>query len=185
MPLFRRAPPPEALSAAMAGVKMGDRLLFAGGDDLRLVLELASRSGLSGRVVLLAPSADVAKSRASRAEQEGALVEPAHAPLTMLPFDSASFDVAVAEETLMALGAADRRGALSELLRVVRPGGRLLWIEKQPRGGLFRLASAERTAIDSPALEQMLRDAGFRGVRTFAAVQGRTYVEGTKAAAGN
>jgi len=32
MPLFRRAPPPEALSAAMAGVKMGDRLLVAGGD---------------------------------------------------------------------------------------------------------------------------------------------------------
>lgn len=181
MPLFRRAQPPEALSAAMAGVKMGDRLLVAGGDDIRLAVELARRAGLSGRVVLLAGNAGAAKTLASRIEQAGALVEPSHAPLTMLPFDSESFDVAVAEERLLALGDSERRGAVAELFRVVRPGGRMLWIEQEPRGGLFRLASGAHGAIDSAALEQMLRDIGFRGVRTLAHAQGKLFVEGTKA----
>lgn len=170
------------IGAAMAGVNMGDRLLFAGGDDIRLLVELAGRAGLSGRVVLIAETADAAASRAARAEQAGALVEPSHAPLTMLPFDSASFDVAVAEERLLALGDADRRGAVKELFRVVRPGGRMLWIEKAPRGGLFRLAGGGRTAVDARVLEQMLGSAGFRGVRTLAAAEGRIYVEGTRAA---
>src|SRR5688572_17723071 len=131
MALFRRGQPPEALSAAMAGVKIGDRVLFNGTADLRLVIELATRAGLSGRVVLLAENRETAQQRAAMVEQEGGLVEPEHAPLTMLPFDPGTFDVAVAEETLAALREFDRRIALVELLRVLRPGGRLLWIERQ------------------------------------------------------
>ena len=182
MPLFRRGQPPEALSSAMAGVKLGDRVLLAGTDDVRLAAELATRAGLSGRAVLLARDSATAQARATRIEQAGALVEGEHAPLTMLPLDSGSFDVVVAEETLLALAEGDRAAALAELLRVLRPGGRLLWIERQPRGGLFRLVPDLRSVPDAAARERMLRDAGFRGVRTLASAEGRTYVEGIKAA---
>lgn len=171
----------ETLSAAMAGVKLGDTVLFAGTDDVRLATELATRAGLTGRVVALARDAAAAQARAERIEAGGGLVEPAHAPLNMLPYDSGSFDVAVAEQTLLALPEGDRRGALAEIFRVLRPGGRLLWIERQPRGGLFGLAPDSRGVPDAAARQQMLLVAGFRGVRTLAAAEGKIYLEGIKA----
>ncbi len=152
-------------------------MAFAGTDDIRLVTELATRAGLSGRVVLLAPDAASAAARAARVEHAGGLAEPVDAPLTSLPFENGAFDVAVAEETLHALGADDRTAAIAELFRVLRPGGRLLWIERHARGGWFANA-----APDTSAWEQMLSGTGFRGVRTLAAAEGRSYVEGIKSA---
>src|SRR5688572_14335823 len=149
MGLFRFGQRPEVLSAAMAGVKLGDRVLFAGTDDVTLVTELATRAGLTGRVVSLAADGGTAEARVRRIETGGALAEAVHAPLDMLPFDAGSFDVAVAEETLVALQDITRRGALAELFRVLRPGGRLLWIERQPRAGLFRLAPDSRGLPDT------------------------------------
>ena len=181
MGLFRYGQRPEVLSAAMAGVRLGDRVLFAGPDDVTLVTELATRAGLSGRVVVLASDGAAAEARVRQIEKGGALAEAAHAPLDMLPFDSASFDVAVAEDTLVALPDAGRRGAIAELFRVLRPGGRLLWIERQPRAGLFRLAPDSRGLPDASAREGALTAAGFRGVRTLAKAEGRTYIEGIKA----
>jgi ubiquinone/menaquinone biosynthesis C-methylase UbiE len=164
----------------MAGVKLGDRVLFAGTDDVTLATAVAVRAGLSGRVVVLAPDARVAAARAARIEAAGAFVEAAHTPLPQLAFDQESFDVVVLEETLAALGDSDRRAALGTLFGLLRPGGRLLWIERAPHAGLFGRARA-RGAPDPAAFERMLTDAGFRGVRTLAAAEGRTYVEGIKA----
>ena len=181
MGLFRFGRRPEVLSAAMAGVKLGDRVLFAGTGDVTLVTELAARAGLSGRTVSLAGDGATAEQRVRLIEKGGALAEAAHAPLDMLPFDSGSFDVAVAEETLLTLPDLTRRGAMAELFRVLRPGGRLLWIERQPRAGLFRLAPDSRDVPDAASRERALSEAGFRGVRTLAAAEGRSYVEGIKA----
>ena len=162
----------------MTGVKLGDRVVFAGTGDVKLVTELATRAGLSGRVMLLAADAAAAAERAARVERAGSLAEPVGAPLTALPLENGSFDVAVAEETLQALDAGGRAAAIAELFRVLRPGGRLLWIERLARSGLFAKAAA-----DTAAWEQMLSRAGFRGVRTLAAAGGRVFVEGIKAAA--
>jgi ubiquinone/menaquinone biosynthesis C-methylase UbiE len=170
------------IAPAITGVKMGDRVLFAGTDDIRLVTELATRAGLTGRVVALADTPEAARDRTQRIEAAGGLVEGTYAPLTMLPFDAESFDVAVAEEILLQLDAGRQRSAIAELLRVVRPGGRLLWIERQPRAGLFRLAPDSRELPDAAARERVLSETGFRGVRTLASAEGRTYVEGIKSA---
>jgi ubiquinone/menaquinone biosynthesis C-methylase UbiE len=50
-----------------------------------------------------------------------------HAPAEELPFEDDSFDVAVS--TLVLCTVKDQQRALSELLRVLAPGGRLLFIE--------------------------------------------------------
>ena len=168
------------IAGAIAGVKPGDRVLVAGTGDVKLAAEIATRSGLNGRVVALAPTRDEAAARVAKIEAEGGLAEPLGAPLNMLPLDSATFDVAVAEETLMALADVDRRGAIAELFRILRPGGRLLWIERQPRGGMFKAAPDSRGLAPASDRARTLSDAGFRGVRTLAEAEGREYVEGIK-----
>lgn len=184
MPLFRRGQPPEALAAAMAGVKLGDRVLFAGTRDIRLAAEVATRAGLSGRVVLMAPDAGEARARGADVEAAGGLVEPQEGTLADVAATPGSFDAVIAEDTLDALDTAERARALDVSHRVLRPGGRLLWIERQPSAGLFGLAgrASGADAGVNPARERALTDAGFRGVRTLAAAGGRVFVEGIKSA---
>jgi ubiquinone/menaquinone biosynthesis C-methylase UbiE len=64
------------------------------------------------------------KRRVDKEAPETAVVK---APAEELPFDDDSFDVAVS--TLVLCGVDDQSRALSELRRVVRPGGRLIFIE--------------------------------------------------------
>ena len=63
--------------------------------------------------------------RAVRAEAPFATV--LRAPAEDLPFDDSSFDVAVS--TLVLCGVEDKPRALRELRRVLKPGGRLLFLE--------------------------------------------------------
>src|SRR6266480_4871 len=65
--------------------------------------------------------------RAHGAGQHGPSARVLRAPAEDLPFDDDSFDVAVS--TLVLCGVDDQPRALRELRRVLRPGGRLLFIE--------------------------------------------------------
>ena len=94
MALFRRGQPPEALSAAMAGVKMGDRVLLVGAGDTRLSAEVATRAGLSGRVAVIARDAAAARERAAAIEAAGGLAEALDGSPTAIDADPESFDAA-------------------------------------------------------------------------------------------
>ena len=67
------------------------------------------------------------KVREHSAGQHGAPARVLRAPAEDLPFDDHTFDVAVS--TLVLCGVDDQPRALRELHRVLRPGGRLLFIE--------------------------------------------------------
>ena len=67
------------------------------------------------------------KVREHSAGQPGPSARVLRAPAEDLPFDDHSFDVAVS--TLVLCGVDDQPRALRELRRVLRPGGRLLFIE--------------------------------------------------------
>lgn len=163
----------------MAGVKLGDRVLYAGTDDVSLAALLATQAGLSGRVVLVAPDRARADARAAAVEQAGALVE-AHVAAVDGPHEPGAFDVAVADSTLAALDAGTRQRALGALFAALRAGGRLVWIEPQPKSGLFGFGAS--APAQETAREQELAAAGFRGVRTLAAAGGRVFVEGIRSA---
>ena len=62
-----------------------------------------------------------------RARDEAPNATVLRAPAEDLPFEDASFDTAVS--TLVLCGVDDQPRALRELRRVLRPGGRLLFIE--------------------------------------------------------
>ena len=62
-----------------------------------------------------------------RVREQGRAIKVLRAPAEDLPFDDGTFDVAVS--TLVLCGVDDQPRALRELRRVLRPGGRLLFIE--------------------------------------------------------
>lgn len=78
-------------------------------------------------LVLVEPDPHMTKrlrERLSRSRRAGEIVE---APAERLPFESASFDTAVS--TLVLCTVPDPAAAIAELARVLKPGGRLLFIE--------------------------------------------------------
>jgi ubiquinone/menaquinone biosynthesis C-methylase UbiE len=99
------------------------------------VLEVGAGTGTNlghyGRatesVTLTEPEAPMLKRLRKRAGQAMPQAVVIEAPAEHLPFDDDSFDTVVC--TLVLCTTADPSAALSEISRVLRPGGRLLFIE--------------------------------------------------------
>src|SRR5262245_60431779 len=121
---FRKSEPRDALAVTMIGVKLGDRFLSVGVRDTALVAAIAAKAGLTGRACAMDADAARAETAAAAIEAEGALVEAAHAPWDALPYDAASFDVAMARDVWSTLTAHDQQGCAADVLRVLRGGGR-------------------------------------------------------------
>jgi ubiquinone/menaquinone biosynthesis C-methylase UbiE len=73
------------------------------------------------------PEEPMARRLERRAQENGRRVEVVRAPAEALPFEDASFDVAVS--TLVLCTVDDQARALAEVRRVLRPGGSLLFME--------------------------------------------------------
>jgi len=78
-------------------------------------------------LVLAEPGPHMARQLRGKLADSGRTAEVVTAPAEDLPFESDSFDTAVA--TLVLCTVPDPAGALAELARVLKPGGRLLFIE--------------------------------------------------------
>lgn len=78
-------------------------------------------------LVLAEPDAHMRKKLEAQVVSRGADVELASASAMALPFPDASFDTVVS--TLVLCTVADETRALAELHRVLRPGGKLLFLE--------------------------------------------------------
>src|SRR5688572_4976585 len=119
----RRHDQPFDPVVAMLGVKGGDRVLFCGSGRPDVAGAVGAVTGLNGQTTVV-DRQDGAKARvAAGAAAAGALVDFTDAPLTMLPFDSGQWELAVIPYGLTTLG--DSAAAvLSEAAPVVRWGGR-------------------------------------------------------------
>lgn len=170
----------------MAGVKLGDRFLAVGLSDPQLTAALAMKAGLTGRACGIDADAARVESAASAIERDGALIEAARAPWGMLPFDEGAFDVVVIRDVLRMLPVQARMLAANEVLRVLRPGGRVVAIEPAPRGGVIgALLNRQQSDPDyapSGGAVAALTGAGFAAVRQLAEHQGEIFVEGIKKA---
>jgi ubiquinone/menaquinone biosynthesis C-methylase UbiE len=177
---------PNALVIGMTGVKMGDRVVQVGCAHAGRLGAVAVKVGLSGRAVAIVPDESSAARARKGAADAGALVEIEVAPPTGLPIESDGFDLAVVDDTAGLLGAMrpeDRVESIRELLRVLRPGGRVMIIGAAPRGGLGALLSRAQTgppfAVSGDAGRALQAD-GFKSVRTLAEREGLVFVEGVK-----
>lgn len=174
----------EPLAVAMAGIKLGDRLLMLGCADPSDIGPLAVRTGLTGRACAVDEDASRTRRAADVSQKDGALVETLTAPWTMLPLDSGVFDVVIIHGVLSALTPERRAGCVKEAQRVLRPGGRCLVIDDAPRG-LSALLNSRGNApgrhyVAAGGAVRALEAEGFRAVRTLAEREGLVFVEGVR-----
>lgn len=183
---FTRREDPHLLVVGMTAVKMGDRFLQVGCAHGGRLGAVAAKVGLSGRAVAVVPDEASAARARKGAEQAGVLVEVEVAPPDRLPLEDGSFDVAVVDDTaglMTTMTAETRVGAVRELARALRPGGRVIVIVSVPRGGLGALLSrapANPQLDVFGGLEAALGADGFRSVRKLGERDGLGFIEAIK-----
>lgn len=184
--MFLKRQDPYQLVVGMTGVKLGDRFVQVGCADGGRLGAIAGKVGLSGSAVVVAPDAASAARARKGAADAGVLVEVELASPTHLPLENDSIDLAVVDDAGGALGslrAEERVASIRELLRVLRPGGRVMIIGAAPRSGLGALlsrASAGPPFASSGDANMALHAEGFKLVRTLAQRDGLAFVEGVK-----
>ena len=120
---LNQARPYQAMIARqveLAAPSPGDRILDAGTGSGNLAAALSERAADVTGIDFCEPAFDLARRKAPRARfQFGDLTRP-------LAFPDASFDRITCSAVLHVLSADEQRFAVSELARVLRPGGRLV-----------------------------------------------------------
>jgi methyltransferase family protein len=185
MPFFRKSTL-VPLAVAMTGVKMGDQLLLVGFADRALLVDVASKVGLSGRAAMVVHD-DADAARATDAAARAGLLVDVETTQGAFSLESASFDLAVIDNTNGWLTSAPERRitALQETFRTLRSGGRCIVVDAAPRAGLLGAIGRPREsepAAGSSETEGALKVAGFSGVRVLTEREGRRFVEGTRRA---
>lgn len=166
----------------MSGLKTGESFLQIGIGNGRVLAALAARVGLSGRACAVDESADAVARGQTAAEKAGVLVEFERAPYRTLPYDDGLFDLVVVHDLLAQMSPEARVGALQEVYRVLRAGGRCLVMEPAPRGGLGALFGRRdvNPTYARTGAEQSLLAEGFKGARRLAEREGFSFIEAAK-----
>ncbi len=174
----------------MTGVKLGDQLLFVGCTDSTLVGAIASKVGLSGRVcAVVSNEADAARA-VRAAERTGFLLDlETIAGLSPIPFEDAAFNLIVVdnqEGDISRLRPEERVSLFQQAHRILQPRGRIVVIERAPRGGLGALLRPANTAPPDPHYQASggavaaLQAEGFRAARLLAERDGLSFFEGVR-----
>ena len=183
MPLnpFQRGSDPYMLIVGMTGVKLGEQVAQLGCAHGGRLAAVAKRVGLTGRALAVVPD-EASASRARRgAADAGVLVDVEIAPPTQVPADAATFDLVIVDDTgglLSGRARDDCAAAVREIMRILRPGGRVLVVGAAARGALRRLWGSRNPPSVDP--EPWLQADGFKSVRKLAERDGLAFVEGLK-----
>jgi ubiquinone/menaquinone biosynthesis C-methylase UbiE len=186
MPIFRTGSP-YALAVAMTGIRMGERMLWIGAREPAMFGAVAARMGpvgVSGRVAAIVDDEEGARQLSRAAARAGILAEIEIGAAEHLSFEAASFDLAVLAGPVglvEGLPPDAQKAVFSEVWRVLRPGGRLVVIERFGSPRFFGLIpAADRRNVNGARTESALQAAGFRPVRTLARREGLLFVEGLR-----
>jgi ubiquinone/menaquinone biosynthesis C-methylase UbiE len=170
----------------MAGIRLGQRLLYIGAGDPAMFAALAAKVGVTGRARALVESDTASERIKEAAARAGVLVEVAVVEFPELAEDDASFDVALVDATggVVLKWNADQRAAVgAALLRALRPRGRAIVVEREQKGMMasFRSRPEGLDAFRADAgASSLLERGGFHPVRVLAERNGERFTEGWK-----
>lgn len=145
--------------------------------EAALAAEIGVATGLNGRTVVIDVGTEARARVEAAAAKAGALVEFEWAPLTMLPIDAGTFDVAVINRQLATLDGQNRVACCQEALRIIKPSGRVVIIESVRRPGLFGLFPTRIPGLAADEVKDALTRAGAKAVRLLADVDGVVFFE--------
>ncbi len=151
----------------LAHLQPGERALDVGCGTGTLAIEVQRRVGPTGHVAGIDPGpAQIARARA-KAARRNAPIEFQLGVIERLPFPDQSFDVVFSTLMMHHLPASLKRQGLSEIARVLKPGGRLVIADfkskKERQGQATRFHAGGSSIHDLVAL---VKDAGFSQVET-------------------
>ena len=141
----------------MLELRAGERVLDVGVGPGFLSAEMAAEVGPDGKVCGVDPSDSmlaIARTRAARPGSAPVELEPGDA--NHLPYPDSSFDVATSTQVLEYVE--DIPGALAELRRVLRPGGRVLLLDTDWDSVVWHSGDRERMRRILTAWEPHLAD---------------------------
>jgi demethylmenaquinone methyltransferase/2-methoxy-6-polyprenyl-1,4-benzoquinol methylase len=182
----------KRFAVELTGVREGSRVLDVAGGTGDLTALLAARVGARGQVWLTDVNAEMLALGRDRLLDSGRVVPAARCNAERLPFVTDCFDCVVVGFGLRNM--THKEQALAEMLRVLRPGGRLVvlefshvWKPLAPLYDLYSfnflpalgklvandadsyryLAESIRMHPDQEALKSMIESAGFSAVEYF------------------
>jgi SAM-dependent methyltransferase len=175
----------DPLAVTMCGARPGERILQIGLDDPALAGALASKAGLNGSAAILVSGEPAAARARAAGAAAGALIDVATALPPPLPYDDRAFDLIVVHAMrglATALGLGVRQAdVLRECYRVLRPGGRIIIIERGARGPLSALFGPRQPAPSSGLdTGSALEGASFNPVRRLGDREGYLFTEGMR-----
>ncbi len=117
----------KRFTIALAGVKSGEKILDLAGGTGDLAAKFAKIVGADGQVVLADINAAMLQVGRERLLDKGIIVNTAQVNAECLPFADNTFDLITIAFGLR--NVTDKDVALASMLRVLKPGGRLLVLE--------------------------------------------------------
>jgi SAM-dependent methyltransferase len=183
---FVRRRESHTLLVSMTGVKMGDRVAFVGCANGARLAAVAAKVGLSGRAVVVAPDESSAARARKGGENAGVLLDVQVASPAQTSLEDAAFDLAVVDDIggLFGTMSSDERArAAREIARILRPGGRIVFIGGAPATGIASLLArqpSKPSVASSGEANRTLEANGFGIVRTLAERDGQVFIEGIK-----
>jgi ubiquinone/menaquinone biosynthesis C-methylase UbiE len=122
-------------TADLAQIQPGDMVLDVGCGTGTLAIEVQQRVGSTGRVFGIDPGPNQIARARSKATRRNLPIEFQIGVIEHLPFPDQMFDVVLSTIMMHHLGDGLKREGLSEIARILKPGGRLVIADfKRPEG---------------------------------------------------
>ena len=155
----------------LAQVKSGDKVLDVGCGSGRLTLAAQEWAGAEGEAVGIDPSPEMIRIARRNAARAGLMAKFELGVAESLPFPDASFDLVLNRLMLHHLPVDLRQRGLTEMRRVLKPGGLCLVVDfEPPKSGLLRLYVENHMTpmahVDVRDYVSLLAEAGFTDIET-------------------